>query len=49
MLNVGLTGGIATGKTSVAEMFKKKGAYVIDFDILTRKVEEPGQPAWKVS
>ena len=47
MLNVGLTGGIATGKTSVAEMFKKKGAYVIDFDVLTHKVQEPRRPVWQ--
>ena len=47
MLNVGLTGGIATGKTSVAEMFKKKGAYIIDFDALTHKVQEPRLPVWQ--
>ncbi|HLA28954.1 MAG TPA: dephospho-CoA kinase [Syntrophales bacterium] len=47
MLNVGLTGGIATGKTSVAEMFKKKGAYVIDFDVLTHKLQEPRRPVWQ--
>lgn len=47
MLNVGLTGGIATGKTSVAEMFQKKGAYVIDFDVLTHKVQEPRRPVWQ--
>jgi dephospho-CoA kinase len=47
MLNVGLTGGIATGKTTVAGMFREKGADLIDFDILTRYVEEPDRPAWK--
>lgn len=41
LLNIGLTGGIATGKTTVAEMFRKHGATIIDFDILARKVVEP--------
>jgi len=47
MLNVGLTGGIACGKSTVAKMFVKKGAYLIDFDGLAHEVEEPGKPAWK--
>jgi dephospho-CoA kinase len=47
MLNVGLTGGIATGKTTVAGMFQEKGADLIDFDVLTRYAEEPDRPAWK--
>jgi dephospho-CoA kinase len=47
MLNVGLTGGIASGKSTVAEMFVKNGAYLIDFDGLAHEVQEPGKPAWK--
>ena len=47
MLNVGLTGGIASGKSTVAKMFVKNGAYLIDFDGLAHEVQEPGKPAWK--
>jgi dephospho-CoA kinase len=47
MLNVGLTGGIACGKSTVAKMFVKNGAYLIDFDKLAHKVQEPGKQAWK--
>jgi len=47
MLNVGLTGGIGCGKTTVAKMLADKGAQVIDFDILTHRVQEPGQAAWR--
>jgi dephospho-CoA kinase len=46
MLNVGLTGGIASGKSTVAKMFEDKGAYLVDFDILAHFAEEPDQPAW---
>ncbi len=34
MLNVGLTGGIACGKSTVSEMFVRRGAHLIDFDQL---------------
>jgi dephospho-CoA kinase len=47
MVIVGLTGGIGSGKSSVTEMFKDEGAYVIDFDYLARVVVEPDKPAWK--
>ena len=47
MVIVGLTGGIGSGKSSVAEMFKDEGAYVIDFDYLARVVVEPDTPAWR--
>lgn len=46
MLLVGLTGGIATGKSTVAKMFKRCGAVVIDADELAREVVQPGKPAW---
>ncbi len=42
---VGLTGGIASGKTTVADTLAKLGAQVIDTDIIAREVVEPGQPA----
>ncbi len=44
-LLVGLTGGIATGKSTVATMFRGLGAVIIDADVLAREVVEPGQPA----
>jgi len=47
MIIIGLTGGIGSGKSSVTEMFKDEGAYVIDFDYLARVVVEPDKPAWK--
>jgi len=47
MALVGLTGGIATGKSTVAGIFKRYGATVIDADALAREVVEPGKPAWR--
>lgn len=47
MLKVGLTGGIACGKTYVTELLRKLGCEVIDADIAARKVVEPGQPAYE--
>jgi len=47
MIIIGLTGGIGSGKSSVAAMFKDEGAYVIDFDYLARVVVEPDTPAWR--
>jgi len=47
ILLVGLTGGIASGKSTVANMLEEMGAYSIDFDILARRVVEPGRPAWE--
>lgn len=44
---VGLTGSIATGKSTVANLFKELGAYVIDFDALAHKIMQPGQKAWQ--
>ena len=46
MLQVGLTGGIGSGKSTVARMFEEKGACLIDFDELTHYVEEPDRPGW---
>ncbi len=42
---VGLTGGIASGKTAVSDRLKALGADIIDADIAARAVVEPGQPA----
>jgi dephospho-CoA kinase len=47
MLNVGLTGSIACGKTTVARMLEEKGAFHIDFDQLAHAVEAPDQPVWQ--
>jgi len=44
MLRVGLTGGIASGKTTVANVFSGLGAGVIDTDHLAREVVAPGEP-----
>jgi dephospho-CoA kinase len=42
---IGLTGGIASGKSTVAKLLVDKGALVVDADQLARAVVEPGQPA----
>jgi dephospho-CoA kinase len=47
MILVGLTGGVATGKSIVAKMFMQCGAVVIDADQLARDVVKPGKPAWR--
>ena len=44
-LRVGLTGGIASGKSVVADMFEELGAVIIDTDVIAREVVMPGQPA----
>ena len=46
-LLLGVTGSIATGKSTVAAMLAELGARTIDFDVLSRVVVEPGKPAWK--
>ncbi len=45
MLRVGLTGGVASGKSTVAALFAARGAPVRDTDVIAREVVEPGQPA----
>jgi dephospho-CoA kinase len=44
-LRIGLTGGIASGKSTVANMFAELGATIIDTDVIAREVVTPGQPA----
>jgi dephospho-CoA kinase len=46
MLNAGLTGGIATGKSTVARMLVERGAILIDLDELAHEVEAPGGEVW---
>ncbi|WP_208734644.1 dephospho-CoA kinase, partial [Corallococcus praedator] len=43
-MRVGLTGGIASGKTAVSDALRERGAVVIDADVLARQVVEPGTP-----
>jgi len=47
ILLVGLTGGIASGKSTVANILEEMGSCAIDFDMLARLVVEPGRPAWE--
>jgi dephospho-CoA kinase len=46
MLRVGLTGGIASGKTTVAALLRKQGCQVLDADLLGHDLMMPGQPAY---
>ncbi|BCJ88035.1 dephospho-CoA kinase [Effusibacillus dendaii] len=43
----GLTGGIASGKSTVSKMFRELGAPIVDADIIARLVVEPDRPAWQ--
>ena len=45
MLLIGLTGGIGSGKSTVAAMLRDQGIRVVDADQIAREVVEPGQPA----
>ncbi len=47
MLRLGLTGGIASGKSAVATMLRELGFAVLDADSLAHKLIEPGQPAYE--
>lgn len=42
---IGLTGGIGSGKSTVAELFARHGAAIIDTDVIARRLVEPGTPA----
>jgi dephospho-CoA kinase len=44
-LRIALTGGIASGKTAVAEAFARRGVPIVDTDQLARELVEPGRPA----
>ncbi|MBN1850528.1 MAG: dephospho-CoA kinase [Deltaproteobacteria bacterium] len=43
---LGVTGGIASGKSTIADLLQKKGAALIDFDVLAREAVEPGEKAF---
>ena len=47
MLTVGLTGGIASGKTTVSDLFSVLGTPVIDTDVISRELLETGQPGYQ--
>lgn len=46
MLRVGLTGGLGSGKTTIARMFAELGAHVIEADAVGRSLMQPGQPVY---
>jgi dephospho-CoA kinase len=46
-LILGVTGGIASGKTTVVKMLNALGAPFVDLDVIARQVVEPEKPAWK--
>lgn len=44
MLTIGLTGGIGCGKTTVSRLFEKRNIPVIDADVISHAIVQPGQP-----
>lgn len=44
---IGLTGGIASGKSTVSAMLRHRGAVIVDADIIAREVVKKGKPAWE--
>ncbi|MDD4362832.1 MAG: dephospho-CoA kinase [Atribacterota bacterium] len=48
VLVVGLTGGIVTGKSTVAKIFQQLGAIIIDADLIARQMVLPGRKSWKM-
>lgn len=46
MLVIGLTGGVASGKTTISNLFSRLGVPVVDTDILSRELLEKGQPGY---
>lgn len=47
MLNVALTGNVAAGKSTVAELFRRWGAWVTDADQMVRELQRPGTPVFR--
>ena len=46
MLRVGLTGGLGSGKSTVAQLFAKRGAHILEADVIGREMMQPGQPVY---
>lgn len=46
MLRVGLTGGLGSGKSTVARLFAKRGAHILEADAIGREMMQPGQPVY---
>ncbi|MCF6092971.1 dephospho-CoA kinase [Microaerobacter geothermalis] len=44
---IGLTGGIASGKSTVSAMLRHRGAIIVDADLIAREVVKKGNPAWE--
>lgn len=47
MYLIGLTGGIASGKSAVSRLLSEWGAPIIDADVIARRIVTPHQPAWR--
>src|SRR5215470_19459755 len=47
LLKIGLTGGIAAGKTAVGEMLARLGAHLIQADAVSHELMQPGQPVYE--
>ena len=45
MLSIGLTGGVASGKSTVANLFAELGVEIVDTDLIARELVRPGRPA----
>lgn len=47
MLQIGLTGGIGSGKSTVSQILEERGAVIVDADRIVRELQEPGQPVFE--
>jgi dephospho-CoA kinase len=47
VLQIGIAGGIGSGKSTVTSVLERAGVRVIDTDVIAREIVEPGQPAWQ--
>lgn len=47
MLRVGLTGGLGSGKSTVARLFARHGAHILEADAIGREMMQPGQPVYE--
>ena len=46
MLEIGLTGSIGSGKSTVAKLLVERGAVLLDADAIVREIQEPGTPVF---